>query len=278
MTSALYEYVSYVEENKFLCWGLLPSLCVAISFTTIIGLMELLIRIPFMQRYMIVYGKDKKPRNEWIAQTQQKVPFTTQLRSSMISVWGPLNLLSATVNAYLFDFVVGPPDTVFPSLTTFAVQICLMALVADFFLYWGHRVQHMNEYLWKNCHSVHHTLATPTSAGTAYINDIDTILQAASSIIGCCLVVRPHPVAFWLYCGFHVGNNALNHSGLDCWWLNILTLKVLPFRCSNTLHDAHHRYSNYGKNAKNFAEMFWIWDYVFGTLSTTANTLAHCQG
>ena len=39
---------------------------------------------------------------------------------------------------------------------------------------------------------------------------------------------------------------------------------VAAARCH---HDYHHRFSNYGRNAKNYGEGFWFWDWAFGTLS-----------
>jgi sterol desaturase/sphingolipid hydroxylase (fatty acid hydroxylase superfamily) len=57
---------------------------------------------------------------------------------------------------------------------------------------------------------------------------------------------------------------------LDCWWINILSLKCLPGRASVAHHDAHHRFSNYSRNAKNYGESFVFWDWAFGTLSNTA--------
>jgi sterol desaturase/sphingolipid hydroxylase (fatty acid hydroxylase superfamily) len=43
---------------------------------------------------------------------------------------------------------------------------------------------------------------------------------------------------------------------------------VLPLRASIKHHDAHHRFSNHSKNAKNYAESFWIFDALFGTRSS----------
>ena len=53
---------------------------------------------------------------------------------------------------------------------------------------------------------------------------------------------------------------------------NLLFLKFLPFRAGVAVHDAHHRYSNYPKNAKNFGENFWLWDWAFGTLGKVGSS------
>lgn len=149
----------------------------------------------------------------------------------------------------------------------FVLQFALLAIVADFLLYWGHRIQHESEFLWKRFHSRHHQLLTPTPTGTVFIDEVDATLQASLPLLLANLIVQPQCLTYLLYISFHVSNNVLNHSGLnDCLWLDFVTLKRLPFRAKNKHHDLHHRYGNYGKNAKNYAEMFVIWDYLFGTL------------
>lgn len=84
------------------------------------------------------------------------------------------------------------------------------------------------------------------------------------------IIVSPgpgvHPITYWLYILFHISNNVQNHSGINNFWFDLITLKVLPGRSANSHHDMHHRFGNYGRGAKNYAEMFWIWDWSFGTL------------
>ena len=78
------------------------------------------------------------------------------------------------------------------------------------------------------------------------------------------LIVKPHPVTLYCYYSFHIFNNVLNHSGIDVWWFDCITLKILPLRSKNKMHDAHHRFSlsgTHAKNAKNYGEMYWLWDY-----------------
>lgn len=131
----------------------------------------------------------------------------------------------------------------------------------------GHRIQHDIPYLWENFHSIHHTLETPTPTGTIYIHAIDATLQGSLPILFAIVVVRPHPLLAYIYIYLRIAENVVNHSGLaGGFWVDLLTLKFLPLRAGVAHHDAHHKYSHYGKNAKNYAENFWIWDYAFGTL------------
>ena len=81
-------------------------------------------------------------------------------------------------------------------------------------------------------------------------------------------LVRPHPLTYNVYIALRIGENVLNHSGLDSWVVDVLSLKFLPGRARIAHHDYHHYYSNYSRNAKNYGENFWLWDWAFGTLST----------
>eukprot|EP00041_Stephanoeca_diplocostata_P021851 m.516050 g.516050 ORF g.516050 m.516050 type:complete len:235 (+) comp21927_c0_seq9:235-939(+) len=151
----------------------------------------------------------------------------------------------------------------------FAADCVLMCIVNDFFLYWGHRIQHENKWLWENFHSLHHTINTPTPWSTIYIHPVDASLQGAIPIITAALAVQPSLLSFYAFVAFRVSENAANHSGLDgVTALDVAFLKILPLRADFKHHDYHHRFSNYAGNAKNFGEGFWFWDWIFGSLST----------
>ena len=137
------------------------------------------------------------------------------------------------------------------------------------------QVQHESEYLWKNYHSFHHSIGTPSPVSTLYIDEVDATLQGSLPIMFACLIIRPHPVTYSIFAGLRVAENVINHTGLDSSLMNILTLKCLPLRASIAHHDAHHRFSNYSRNAKNYAESFWVFDWMFGTLSDTAKLRKH---
>ena len=268
--------LKHFVDTPMLCWGAGPTLSSIFGFFSVCFFCEWVTAQPWADTYFIVYGREGDRRKEQ-QKTQSVVSWWNQLKLTTWTVAGPLNILSAVFNAYVFPLVVPAPKTLLPTWQEFFLHFLFLALVADFGLYWGHRIQHEVAYLWKNCHSVHHKLQTPTSVSTAYIEGRDAIIQAGLPIIASGLIVRPHPVTYCLYTAFHLGNNAWNHSGLDGWIINLLSLKCLPLRCTNRLHDAHHRFSGYGKGAKNFAEMFWLWDYVFGTYSRTGEILGRRQ-
>ena len=78
-------------------------------------------------------------------------------------------------------------------------------------------------------------------------------------------ILKPHPFIFYAYIVIRIAENVLNHSGLDSFWVDLVSFKFLPLRAKISHHDRHHKYSNYAGKAKNYGENFVIWDYVFGT-------------
>lgn len=257
--------------NMWLCWGVGPILASNIGFFVTTVILELLSRFQSDSMF-VTYNKDKS-RSSALKLTQEKVPFMSQLRYCFWTMIGPSALfngvVSAVISNYMFPFNADK-EPLLPAFGYFMFQLFALLFVGDFGLYWGHRIQHMNPYLWKNFHSLHHTLNTPSPVSTLYINEVDAFLQAVLPILISSLVVRPHPVTYYVYIALRLCDNAVNHSGLKPNLLiDIFTLKFLPFRASVGHHDSHHKYSGYTGPAKNYAEFFWIWDYMFGTLSNS---------
>ena len=106
----------------------------------------------------------------------------------------------------------------------------------------------------------------PSPIGTLYIHTVDATLQGALPIILAAVIISPHPLTLYTYIFLRIAENVINHSGLQNWVIDLITLKFLPLRASVAHHDAHHKYSNYDRNAKNYAENWVIWDFLFGTL------------
>lgn len=209
-----------------------------------------------------------KQRTELAKQDQAKVPLFEQLAWSLYVTCGPPGILNGAVAALLLPFALTTPtswtDLTPDSLGDALAQFVLLELIGDFWLYWGHRIQHDSQYLWKHYHSFHHSIGTPTPFSTIYIvsphpslnsgvqltiaycqDPIDAALQAAIPIMLAALMVRPDVGILYIYIFLRVGENVVNHSGLEHPVLNFLTLKFLPGRASVNHHDYHHKYSNY---------------------------------
>ena len=180
---------------------------------------------------------------------------------SFARVWNPISHLSQVCNWLLIQFFVGLSFTIqthfipdclnnVQHFTLFCMESyagCLILLFIMFYIQTylapkGHRIQHEIPFLWEHCHKVHHTLDSPTPVGTLYIDAIDATLQGGLPMMLAMLIVRPDLFTTYLYIALRVGENAVNHSGIDNPIINFITLKSFPFRASVAHHDSHHKF------------------------------------
>jgi sterol desaturase/sphingolipid hydroxylase (fatty acid hydroxylase superfamily) len=287
-----------------LYWGLGTYAVTNLSFFLFIFIFEIAANHPEAEKYLINYSLNQSvSRRKSILETQKKLSFQRQFFDSAFSTLGPAALLNILVVTLLGQALHPIHEEIvlelFPSWREFLFHLLAMLLVSDLVLYWGHRIQHMNGYLWKHCHSYHHQIDTPTAISTASIDQTDATLQAGVPVLIALLVTRPHPVTFYVCLSLRFLDSIMNHSGLDfnqipsadgpsspashsqstlswslgrialtlAWFLTLITFKNFPLRAPTTHHDYHHRYINFTTNSKNFGEYFVIWDQIFGTFS-----------
>lgn len=225
--------------------------------------------------YLITYGKGTS-RPAAVAQSRSQIPFSAQVKGTLTTFFGPLSLVGLVGLRYLLEWRTnGRTVWPLPSLGEFLVDFALSALIADFGLYWGHRLQHDVVWLWDRCHWEHHQIKNPSAFSVAFIDRNDAALQSAIPLAITAAIVGPHPVTILAYHTFHFTTNFVNHSGIDHWALNLLTLKFIPGRSSNAHHDFHHHFSTRGSGSKNFAEIFDFWDRIFGTYCDTRAVTSH---
>eukprot|EP01126_Amoeba_proteus_P008204 TRINITY_DN13017_c0_g2_i1.p1 TRINITY_DN13017_c0_g2~~TRINITY_DN13017_c0_g2_i1.p1 ORF type:complete len:280 (-),score=19.22 TRINITY_DN13017_c0_g2_i1:73-912(-) len=265
---------TYWYSNSWLTWGLGPILVLNLSFWITTCFLEWVIAQPWSTKYLLVYTA-KTSRRDNLTKTQNTFSWRLQAGGSVQVLLGPTALSNALLGVFLLPWIVrgtnyNPQDL---EWRQFLLSLLFLELVGDFFLYVGHRIQHDIPYLWKNYHSFHHQIDTPSPVSTLYIDPMDASLQGGlpiiiSAFLHGCVFGSLHPLTFYIYIALRIGENVVNHSGLDCWWLDLVTLKCLPGRAKVSHHDAHHRFSSYGANAKNYGENFWVWDWMFGTLAT----------
>lgn len=269
----LLPYAEILVSNPWYCYGCGPIAALLLGMMLNIMLFEWLSAQPWMQKYMITYSHNETRQGQ-LQKQHAKVPWLVQFKDTLSKVGGPVNIVGCAFWRYSLEYAHGGlPTSPLPTLVGFCVDFYLMAMIEDFFLFFFHRLQHRVEWLWK-FHEYHHRVSTTSASSTAYIDDRDALLQSALPLVLTSFLLRPHPVTHLIYIFHRLQNNVLNHAGIHCWWLNILTLKFLPLRCDHRQHDAHHRFSGFGEGAKSFSEWSWFWDWLFGTLSQTGEVMS----
>ena len=138
------------------------------------------------------------------------------------------------------------------------VQIAVFWLAGDFIIYWLHRAQHSNRWLWA-FHTVHHSPAEMTTLTQNRRHLLERVYIDVALYLPL-LVVLGVPTRTWpiLWMVFGI-MEALQHAELDWRFGPLYYVFVSP-----VFHSLHHsidpRYYN-----KNLGGMFSVWDYLFGT-------------
>ncbi|KAG8883691.1 hypothetical protein FRB98_002849 [Tulasnella sp. 332] len=138
-------------------------------------------------------------------------------------------------------------------------QIFLAFFAMDTWQYFLHRLFHVNKFLYKHIHSVHHRLYVPYAYGALYNHPLEGFvfdsLGAVVSESFASLSVRQSALLF----AFSSAKTVDDHCGFS------LPLDPLQFLYRNNarFHDIHHQH--YGLKY-NFSQPFWIhWDVLLGT-------------
>jgi len=268
MMSSLDTWVTWWFSNQWLTWG------VGLYFVANLGVWPLGI---FLEWYthqpgisLVTWKGGTGSRVGDIAKTQTSIPFSQQIWDSnygiLVTTFGGTALFGGVVSALLFTKIVGMEWDPLSASSLF-YQVVAMEVIADLVLYMGHRIQHEVPFLWK-FHAVHHALESPTPLGAVYIHHIDGTLQGSLPIVAALAMICTHPIAAYMFVPFRLAGNVANHSGLDCWWLDLLLLRYSWLgRAKVSHHDSHHKYGGRNGKVMNLGENFWIWDWAFGTLS-----------
>jgi len=254
--------------NKWLAWGVGPILAANLGTWPLGFFLNWYTRQPHVAPRLVAWKGGTGDRRADAALTNEKVPYISEQilghRGAVSSVLGLNAIFGGVLSALLLDARSGGRSE-WPALTASALawQVVYMYVVGDFWLYWGHRVQHAVPSLYEKYHSVHHTLDTPSALGAIYIHPVDATLQASLPMFFAALQVQPHPLSFYAYVCYRIAENILNHGGLDGSFLDVVFLKFEWLgRAKTSHHDAHHKYGGRTSDKPmNLGEGFWVWDW-----------------
>ena len=144
-----------------------------------------------------------------------------------------------------------------PAHWPLAAQIVLGLVLAEFGLYWAHRLAHELPFAWR-WHAVHHSVTKLWFVNTGRFHVLDSLWKTGLALLVGLAAGAPKEVILWVlaittYVGF------LTHCNVEmrCGWLNWLF---------NTpeLHRWHHSRDPKEGN-RNYGENLVLWDMVFGT-------------
>lgn len=164
----------------------------------------------------------------------------------------PTFVVTGHLSAVISHYLGIRPLIVMP---TGFLAILAAPLIADFFYYWLHRLQHKIPLLWR-FHAVHHSIEE-MGAPTGYHHWAEPFIQTAFYVVPLALLMRPTDISLvgpiLTMHGFYLHSaTKLNFGKLS--WLVV----------DNRTHRVHHSLESHHFD-KNFGAFTQLWDILFGT-------------
>lgn len=136
-------------------------------------------------------------------------------------------------------------------------QVLLGLLVAEFGLYWAHRLAHELPFAWR-WHAVHHSVTKLWFVNTGRFHFLDSLWKTGIALVVGLSAGAPKDVILWVlavttYVGFLTHCNVDMRCGPLNWVVN-----------TPQLHRWHHSRDPVEGN-RNYGENLVFWDMVFGT-------------
>ena len=151
----------------------------------------------------------------------------------------------------------GSTDGLWPGAWPMALQVVLGLFIAEFGLYWAHRLAHEIPYIWR-FHAVHHSVTRLWFINTGRFHFVDSIFSIVLSQPLLFLLGAPMEVFLWVS-AFTAFVGILTHANIEARTGPINFVLNTP-----GLHRWHHSMDLVEGNS-NYGENLMVWDLIFGT-------------
>jgi sterol desaturase/sphingolipid hydroxylase (fatty acid hydroxylase superfamily) len=157
----------------------------------------------------------------------------------------------------LTELMEDPTPGIWPRGWPLTAQVVLGVVVAEFPLYWAHRVGHEWPFLWR-FHAVHHSVIKLWIVNTGRFHFVDSLYKIVPSVGLLLALGTPPAVVVWFsaitgFVGMLTHCNVEMRLGPLSWFFN-----------TPELHRWHHSKDSREGN-KNYCENVMVWDLMFGT-------------
>lgn len=170
-------------------------------------------------------------------------------------LWGGLVLWVLSHFGYWLDGLIPNSFRLQVAAQPWWLQAVEVVVLSDFIIYWGHRLQHKVEFLWR-FHKVHHSAKHLDWLAAHREHPLDTIYTVG-------LINLP---AFML--GFPLETIAGFIAFRGIWAIYIhsnIRLPIGPLRVLIGAPELHHWHHDLDRNAGNYANISPLMDIIFGT-------------
>ena len=165
-----------------------------------------------------------------------------------------LILLSGAGLYFFYDYIIDINKT---SIAHIVIPVFIIFIIDDIFFYFVHKLIHVNKFLYKKIHRIHHEANMPIAIDYIYAHPLEWMVGYIGPFIGILLYGGISIYTFWLYLIIRNMHEIFIHSGINS---SSFLYKIIPFAADNKHHDLHHEKYNC-----NYASTFTFWDRVFKT-------------
>jgi sterol desaturase/sphingolipid hydroxylase (fatty acid hydroxylase superfamily) len=141
------------------------------------------------------------------------------------------------------------------------IQVLMGIVIAEFGLYWAHRIAHEWKPLWR-FHAVHHSVTRLWIVNTGRFHFVDSLKSIVLGIVILLVLGAPMEVITWLS-AVTAFIGILTHCNIDMRFGVLSSIFNTP-----ELHRWHHS-RDLREGNKNYGENIMLWDHVFGTYFNT---------
>lgn len=159
--------------------------------------------------------------------------------------------------ASLVTPVSEPGYSIWPRDWPLWIQVVMGITIAEFGLYWAHRLEHEVPFFWR-FHAIHHSVVKLWIINTGRFHFVDSLMSIVLSMAILLALGAPEEVLVWLaavtaFIGILTHCNVEMRFGPISWVFN-----------TPGLHRWHHS-RDIREGNKNYGENLMVWDQVFGT-------------
>lgn len=181
----------------------------------------------------------------------------TLLTKGLVQIAALLEAVFPMLTAGLLQPIAALQFSVWPSSLPMAAQVALAVTIAEFGLYWTHRVAHEKLFFWR-FHALHHSVTRLWVVNTGRFHVVDSLFKVALSQIPLYLLGAPLQVFWWLG-AVTAFMGILTHCNVD------MKTGLFDYMFSTPrLHRWHHSQEIREGNT-NYGENIVVFDLLFGT-------------
>jgi sterol desaturase/sphingolipid hydroxylase (fatty acid hydroxylase superfamily) len=165
-------------------------------------------------------------------------------------IFGLLNWIKLNTDLYQYSLVGNWPVW---------VQVLFFLITHDFYIYWFHRWQHNNKFLWRT-HEAHHSPKTVDWLSGARSHSLEILINQTVEFAPIILLGAAPEVAIYKGMISAIWGMFI-HSNID-----VRLGKLQYFINGPELHRWHHSDDGGKEFQNNFGTKFAVWDWIFGTV------------